>query len=116
MTREALESCRELSLGLWRLKLSVNRCKQHRFGVMAWKFLAAHAPSACQTFMTPASRPRLGRSKLGDQHPETLRFMIKSALLLRDEGYLQESEPLFREALESSRGPQRCPVALPLCL
>ena len=43
---------------------------------------------------------RQGRSKLGEDHPETLTCANSLAMLLQAFGRLEEAESLYREALE----------------
>ena len=54
----------------------------------------------------PPILPCPGKAKLGEDHPDTLVSLNNMALLLKDQGRLAESEPLFREALEKSPGTQ----------
>ena len=47
-----------------------------------------------------------GETKLGRDHEDTLQSLSNLAVLLKDQGHLAESEPLFREVLEKSLGAQ----------
>ena len=47
-----------------------------------------------------------GKTKLGEDHPDTLASLNNLAGLLQDQGHLAEAEPLHREALEKSPGAQ----------
>ena len=50
--------------------------------------------------------PCPGQAKLGEDHPDTLTCLNNLAGLLHAQGRLAEAEPLYREALEKSRGAQ----------
>ena len=54
----------------------------------------------------PPILPCPGKAKLGEDHPDTLLSLNNMALLLKAQGRLAESEPLFREFLEKSPGTQ----------
>ena len=65
------------------------------------RLLCADAICAVRLFL-----PRLGKAKLGEDHPETLVSLNNLAFLFKAQGQLAKAEPLYREALKKSPGAQ----------
>ena len=61
-----------------------------------------HRCKRCNQFFLPCQ----GKTKLGEDHPDTLTSLNNLALVFEAQGRLADAEPLYREALEKCPGPQ----------